>query len=147
METVSEEQVIVDLPDCPFTDFLAFMAEAGSSKWVWSYVEMCGRLGMLHSEPTRFLLARPVNSAIPIDDLNCLADLDPKRYPDRELTQAHDAWHIVYASGDIGHFFDLAPYELPKIIWQRTGSGEARILDYQKVKNKVHPNVQLTFSS
>lgn len=135
---MSDKQIVVDLPDCPFTDFLAFMAEIGASKWVWSYLEMCGRLGMLHSEPSRFLIARPVNSAIDIDDLNCLADLDPERYPDRELTRAHDAWHIVYASGGIEHFFDLAPYELPKLIWQRDGRGGARVYDYQRIKHLIH---------
>jgi hypothetical protein len=137
---MSEENVILDLPECPLADFLTFMSDIGAPEWVWSYMEMCGRFGMLHAEPSRFMLARPVNSAIPIDDLNCLADLDPARYPDRELTNTHDAWHILFASGGIEHFFDLAPYELPKLIWQRDGKGGARIYDFQRIKKLIHKN-------
>ena len=79
-----------------------------------------------------------MNSSIPIEDLANLSDLDPSCYPNRELTADHDAWHIVYASGGIEHFFDLAPYDLPNLIWQRDGKEEARIHNYEKIKLKIH---------
>lgn len=143
---LDDDTTILDMPPCPFEDFLNSMEENGAGRWVWSYMEFCARLGVLHAEPGRFILARPVNSEIPMDDLACFADIDPERYANRELTEAHDAWHIVYASGGIEDFFSLSPYELPKLIWQRD-NGRVRIYDYQKIKSKIHGKLPKTSKS
>lgn len=124
--------------DAPFGDFLAFMAHSGASDWVWHYLEACARVGVVHAEPGSFLLARPVNSRLPIDDLNALMDLSPEHYPDRSLAEDHDAWMILYASGDILRFFRLAPYPLQHLLWQRDGRAPVRIYDFQKMKDRIH---------
>lgn len=132
--------MVDDLPTGPFGAFLNEMARLGSGEATWAVIEVCSRLGVFHADEFKCLAARPVNSAIPIEDLNALADLDPEhpRFRDyQELTNTPDAWHILYASGDILGFFDLATHELPKLIWQRNGTGGARIYDYQTIKRRV----------
>lgn len=139
METEQmSEPTPIPWPRSPFGDFLAYMAENNIADWVWPYMEICSRLGVCHSDPSAFILARPVDSSVPIDRLNALADIDPKT----GLTPAPDAWHILYASGDIRNFFPLATYELPKLIWQRNGGERVRILNYQTVKDRIHGRIQ-----
>lgn len=55
--------------------------------------------GCVVSTPKVFMMARPV----------CISGLDP------------DAWFIEYGSGDMGAMFDLMPFWLPFIAFQRKG--------------------------
>jgi hypothetical protein len=139
METELASQPEFDSYPChpvsPFGDFLAHMAEMGAGEWVWPVMDICSRYGVFCADERRCMVARPVDSSFPIGVLNDFRDLEPDG--DYLLTMEPDAWHIVYASGDIRNFFDLAPYELPKLIWQRNGEGQARIYDYQRTKKKV----------
>lgn len=121
-------------PLSPFGDFLDYMAAKGMPEWTWTFIEMCSRLGVCHAEPGCFILARPVDSSLPIDTLNSFGDVDPET----GLTPWPDAWHILYASGDIHKFFRLAPFELPKLIWQRDGEGPARIYNFKRTKDRIH---------
>lgn len=120
-------------PVSPWGDFLAFFAPVGD--WIFPIIDICSRYGVFCADDTRCMVARPVDSRIPVEILNVFGDIDPAG--DYLLTMEPDAWHIIYASGDIGNFFSLAPYELPKLIWQRDGEGRARIYDYQRTKRKV----------
>ena len=120
-------------PLSPWGDFLAFFAP--SAEWIFPIIDICSRYGVFCADETRCMVARPVDSRIPIDVLNKFEDISPAA--DYLLTMEPDAWHIIYASGDIGNFFALAPYELPKLIWQRDGIGTARIYNYQRIKEKV----------
>jgi hypothetical protein len=129
-----EAEQIASWQPCPFGDFLDFMAGQNAAEWVWPIVETCARHGVLHSEPGCCILARPVDSSIDIDVLNGLGDL----LPESGLTPTPDAWHIIYASGGIHGFFRLAPYPLPKLIWQRNGTGPAKIYNFNKVKDRIH---------
>lgn len=109
----------------PFGDFLAFFAERGESERIWTFIDACSRKGVFHSEAAFCIVAMPVNEA-------------EIRSKNPGLTKPADAWHIVYASGDIHDFFKLAPYELPKLMWSRDGEVRIRTYDYQRVKNLVH---------
>jgi len=126
----------------PFGDFLAFMSQQGVSEWVWPLIEACARHGVFHSDSSRCILARPVNSAIPIDTLNALGDLDPATFPDRQLANRHDAWLIVFAgSADpdtLAAFFTLAPYDLPFLIWQRNGRDPVKRYPFNQVRKRIH---------
>ena len=138
---VSKAQVrIVRFPPCPFEDFLTHMNESSSPEWVWSYMEMCARFGVLHSSQDACLLARPVNSAIPEADIQAFNDLDPNHpLASSGLTDQHDTWHILYASGNPTDFFDLCPYELPKLSWYRMGGdSELKTYDFHRIKSRYH---------
>lgn len=134
------ETRIVEFPPCPFEDFLTHMERSDSSKWTWTYIEMCSRFGFFHSSPSGTILARPVNSSISEDDLSAFNDLDPNHeLASTGLTDQHDTWHILYASGDPTDFFDLCPYDLPKISLHRNkGSDKLRVHNFQHLKNKLH---------
>jgi hypothetical protein len=107
----------MNTPDTtPFGDMLAFY---GASEWIWRYMEICAKEGILYSDPTTFIMARPVDSSVDIEILNTLQDVE-----NQGLT---DAWYILYASGNLSHFLDKAPFHLPKIMWQRNGKGPAKI--------------------
>lgn len=142
METMVEDDGfdLVEQPDFQVTawgDMLQYYSEMGIPDWIFPHMDACGRHGVLYCDPDTFIMARPVNSALPIDDLNALQDLDPA-YEKRELTLAHDAWHIVYASGSLISFFDKATHTLPKVMWQRDGVGPARIYSFNKTKERIH---------
>jgi hypothetical protein len=128
------DKEIIDVsphPVSPFGNFLAYMAEKDSSDWVWAVIDICSRYGGFYADETRCLIARPVDSRRSIDDLNGFFDLDDVD------TMEVDAWFILYASGDLGAFFELAPYDLPRLVWQRDGIGNARVYDYNKFKSKI----------
>ena len=130
------EKEVVDLaphPISPFGDFLAYMAEIDAADWVWTIIDICSRYGGFYADEKRCLIARPVDSRTSIDDLNGFYDLEPDRIESMEV----DAWFILYASGDLGAFFELAPYDLPRLVWQRDGIGNARVYDYHKFKSKI----------
>ena len=131
---------LVEFPPSPFGGYLEHMNNSGCPEWVWSFIEMCGTFGVLHSTPTDILLARPVSSAIPEDDLLAFNDLDPNHpLASSFLTKPHDTWHILYASGDTSLFFDLCPYELPFVSWHRNkGDGSLRVRDFQRLKKRFH---------
>lgn len=136
-EDMSETRVI-DFPPCPFEDFLKHMNDSDSSEWTWSFMEMCARFGVVFSSPEHTLLARPVNSALSDDDLLAFNDLDPG-HPASSLglTEKHDTWHILYASGDPRFFFSLCPYPLPYVSWHRQkGSKEIRRYDFNTIKSR-----------
>jgi hypothetical protein len=118
-------------PVSPFGDFLAYMAEIGAADWVWTIIDICSRYGGFYADEKRCLIARPVDSRVSIHDLNGFYDLE--NVEDMEV----DAWFILYASGDLGSFFELAPYDLPRLVWQRDGIGKARVYDYHKFKSKI----------
>jgi hypothetical protein len=122
---------------CAFGDMLAFYADVGRADAIWPYMEVCARHGLLYSDKDTFMMARPVNSSLPPEDLNNLADLSSERQK-RELTFEYDAWHIIYASGKITDFFAKAPFTLPKVMWQRDGGGPMRIYPYKKLENLIH---------
>ena len=126
-----------DHPLCPFGDMLDFYAGINRAECIWPYMEVCGRHGLLYSDSRTFIMARPVDSSLPLEDLNSLADLSPE-YQKRELTCDHDTWHIIYASGKISDFIGKAPYPLPKVMWQRDSGGSARIHSFNKLKNRTH---------
>lgn len=130
------ETKIVPTPESPFADYLAFMSDF--PEWVWPQMEWCAHYGIMHADTETFLLARPVNSSLPIADLVDFADLDIERYPDRELTNNHDAWHVVYASGGIETILGLTPYPLPKLIWHRNRDERTRTYDFDKLTSKIN---------
>jgi hypothetical protein len=111
----------------PFGDMLAFY---GASDCIWKYMEICGRTGLLYSSPTTFIMARPVDSMVSLEELNTLQDVG-----NQGLT---DAWYIMYASGNLRHFLDKSPFYLPKIMWQRNGKGPARIVSTDKLQKRIH---------
>lgn len=122
----------------PFGAFLATMSAIGAAEWVWPYIEACSRHGVFCADENRCILARPVNSTIPIDHLNALWDLDPEHVPDRQLANAHDAWLVMFAAGGpLGGFFGLATRELPFLLWQRDG-GAPRLYPFNCVKERIH---------
>jgi hypothetical protein len=121
----------------PFGDMLEFYANNNITDWIWHHMDAAARHGLLYSDKDTFLMARPVNSKIPVDDLNALLDLSSD-YEKSELTYDHDTWHIMYASGRINYFFDKAPYVLPNVMWQRNGKGASKIHSYNKVKKRIH---------
>tara|TARA_R110000796_G_scaffold251769_1_gene383939 strand:- start:6085 stop:6465 length:381 start_codon:yes stop_codon:yes gene_type:complete len=115
-------------------------ADSTSSAWTWSYIEMCARFGLFYSTPENTLLARPVNSAIPEEDLRAFNDLDPgHKLASTGLTGRHDTWHIIYASGDPSFFFDLCPYPLERVSWHRAkGNERLRTHSFQQLKKRFH---------
>lgn len=116
------------------------MNASGAPEWVWSFIEMCSRFGVCYSSPDNTLLARPVNSAIPEADLAAFNDLDPNHaLASSGLTEDYDTWHILYASGDPSFFFELCPYELPKLSWHRNkGTDRIKTYDFQRIKARFH---------
>jgi len=131
---------VIDFPPCPFQNFLEHMSASGAPEWVWSFIEMCSRFGVCYSSPDNTLLARPVNSAIPEADLAAFNDLDPNHaLASSGLTEDYDTWHILYASGDPSFFFELCPYELPKLSWHRNkGTDRIKTYDFQRIKARFH---------
>ena len=131
---------VVDFPPCPFQSFLEHMSGSDCTKWTWSFIEMCARFGVFYSSPEDTILARPVNSAIPEADLLAFNDLDPNHeLASSGLTDQHDTWHILYASGDPWFFFELCPYELPKLSWHRNkGSEKLKTYDFDRIKSRFH---------
>ena len=131
---------LVELPGGPFEDFLLHMSNNGDAAWTWSYLEMCARFGILYSSPEHTLLARPVNLAIPAEDLRAFNDLDPTHaLASTGLTDRHDTWHIIYACGNPSFFFDLCPYDLEHVSWHRNkGNEKLRVHNFQKVKKRFH---------
>lgn len=125
------------LGDSPFGDMLNFYASTNGGYAIWPLMEVCGRKGALFSSPDAFIMGRPVNSTLPDEDIVNLKDLHPE-YEDIGLTDAHDAWHVIYASGDLRHFFDKAPYPLPYVLWQRDGVGKLRRYKFNTIKRKIH---------
>lgn len=127
--------MIVSKPDfTPFGDMLNFYAEQDRLDCIWSYMDICGRTGLLYSSSTCFIMARPVDSSLPIEDLDSLKDTHPD-YPSSGLT---DAWYILYASGNLSHFLDKVPYDLPKVMWQRDGKGKAKIHLLSTLQKHIH---------
>ena len=132
---------VIDFPPGGFDDFLRHMAaDSTSAAWTWSYIEICARVGVFYSSPENTLLARPVNSAIPEEDLRAFNDLDPTHaLASTGLTDRHDTWHILYASGDPSFFFDLCPYPLEKVSWHRAkGNDKLRTHSFQQLKKRFH---------
>lgn len=132
----------------PFGNFLDFYHDVGGN-WLWMAIEVASREGVFHSDPLCCIVARPVNSRVPIADLNIFADREPeyqipRAYEGEEtgLPSAHDAWHIIYASGDIRRFFQLATHDLPKLIWQRDNEPLPRIYDYARTKRLIHHGLE-----
>ena len=121
-------------PATPFGDFLNMMAEMGAAEHVWATIDICARYGGFYADETRCLIARPVDSSIGIHTLNGFGDLVAPLVDEMKV----DAWFILYAVGGINSFFELAPYELPRLVWQRDGQGDAKIYDFQKIKHRVH---------
>jgi len=125
----------------PLQDYLDYCDGVGAPDWVWAYIEACScNGGVFHAGPDMCMVARPVVSSIPVDMLNELADISPTHPRHEEfqgLTEAPDAWHILYASGDIRRFFELDTLNLPKVIWQRDGQGDGKIYDFQTIKSRV----------
>lgn len=139
MNETTPEVRIVELPPCPFEDFLLHMNENHEGKWTWAFVEMCARFGVFHSTPETTLLARPVSSRLSVDDLTAFNDLDPGHELASDLTLEHDTWHVLYASGDLSAFFDFCPYELPFVSWHRNkGVDVLRRYDFQTIKRRTH---------
>lgn len=134
METLVEQP---EFEISAFGDMLQFYAHHEITDWIWHHIDACARHGLFYSDKDTLLMARPVDSSLPIDDLNALLDLSPG-YKKSELTPKYDAWHIIYASGKITEFFNKAPYPLPKVMWQRDGNGPARIYSFNYTKNRIH---------
>lgn len=134
------EPRVIDFPPCPFEDFLLHMGTIGATEWTWTFIEMASRFGVFYSSPENCLIARPVNSKILADDLRAFNDLDPNHeLASSGLTQDHDTWHILYASGDPAFFFDQAPYELPFVSWHRNkGNKRLKVHSFQKIKLQFH---------
>jgi hypothetical protein len=116
------------------------MNESGCPEWVWSFIEMCSRFGVFYSSPENTILARPVNSAISEADLAAFNDLDPNHaLASSGLTEDYDTWHILFANGQPSFFFELCPYELPKLSWHRNkGSDRLKTYDFQRIKARFH---------
>ena len=125
---------LIQLKHCAFGDMLNVFAEQDAAASIWPYMEVCGRTGLLYSDTTTFIMARPVDSSLPLDDLNSLKDMEPD-YPKMGLT---DTWHILYGSGNMSLFLDLMPYPLPKVMWQRNCKGKARIYSLTNIKRHIH---------
>ena len=134
------ETRIVPLPPCSFEDFLNHMSEADAAEWTWSFIEMCSRFGIFHSCPRGTILARPVNGAIPQADLLEFNDIDPEHaLASSGLTDQHDTWHVLYASGDPSFFFNLCPYDLEFISWHRNkGNKRLKTHKFKKIREKFH---------
>jgi len=124
----------------PWSTYLIMMDEAGMNEWVWAYIDVCSRHGVFHADGEGILLARPVNSTIPIEWLNELADLrdEPHSHFSPELASQHDAWHVIFAAGEMSQFFELAPYPLPKVVWQRDGRPTTKIYNFDQLKGRIH---------
>ena len=137
---MSEEARYAEFPPCPFEDFLNHMNNSESEKWTWAFIEMCSRFGVFHSSPEGVVLARPVNSEIPEEDLMAFNDLDPDHeLASTGLTGKHDTWHVLYASGDPSSFFDLCPYELKFISWHRNkGTKNLKRTNFKRLKQRFH---------
>lgn len=134
------ETRLVELPPCPFEDFLLHMNQSDSSEWTWTFIEMCSRFGVFHSTPGSILLARPVNSELPEKDLLAFNDLDPN-HESTALTFPPDTWHILYASGSPSEFFDLCPYPLEFVSWYRHGGeGKLKTHSFNRLKKHFHVN-------
>ena len=123
-----------------FEDFLAHMNECNAQDWTWSFIEMCARFGIVYSTPECTLLARPYNSKISEEDLMSFNDVDPNHELALSgLTDKHDTWHVLYASGEPSLVFDHCPYELPYISWHRNkGSRTLKKYKYKQLKNRLH---------
>jgi len=134
------ETRIVPLPPCNFEDFLLHMKDSGASEWTWTFVEMCARFGFFHSCPRGTILARPVNSAIDKDDLLAFNDIDPGHaLASTGLTDRHDTWHVLYASGDPSFFFSLCPYDLEFISWHRNkGNKRLKTHNFNTIRERFH---------
>ncbi len=134
------EERIIEMDAGHFQNFLLHMTDTGAANWTWTFIEMSARLGVLHSSEQGVLLARPVNSAIPEEDLLAFNDIDPEHpLSQSSLTHEHDTWHILYASGDPAHFFDLAPYELEFVSWHRNkGNARLRKHKFNTIKDKYN---------
>lgn len=72
----------------------------------------CG--GVVHCEPERLLLARPLELAA------------PQRWP---RPGAADAWYVTFALGrrSLGIFLQQMPHFLPKLAWRRAMRGDHRL--------------------
>ena len=137
-EVATEEDGWEDiLCEGPFGDMLNFYDSVSCGHAIWPLMEVCARRGVLFSSPEAFIMARPVNSTIPELDIINLKDLHPD-YQNIGLTDAYDAWHVIYASGDLRHFFDKATHPLPFVLWQRNGVGKLKRYSFNKIKQKIH---------
>ena len=67
--------------------------------------------GYVHSTPTAFVMARPVDSLAKTDLI-----LNPWHSFPRE---EQDAWLVWLAAGDLASLLVLFPYQLPIIGWQK----------------------------
>ena len=112
----------VEFVPCAFGDMLDMFARHGAAETIWPYMEACGRYGVLYSDTDNYIMARPVDSSLPIDDLDTLADLQ-HGYQSSGLT---DAWYILYGSGNMSLFLEKMPFPLPKVMWKRDGKGPVK---------------------
>jgi hypothetical protein len=130
----------VEWPPCPFQEFMQHMVDSDGPEWVWTFVEVCSRFGVYYSGPDGIMLARPVNSAIPQDDLNAFNDLDPgTEIGTSDLTKHPDTWHILYGSGSPALFYSLCPYELENVSFHRNkGNGKLKTYNFKNFKRRIH---------
>lgn len=125
--------------DTPFSTMLMMMDAGGLSQWVWAYIDACSRWGVFHCDVDYCLLARPVDSSTHIDALNALADIEwEKDLPLWQFAHKKDAWHVIFAAGDIKKIFELALPPLPKLIWQRNGRNPVKVHNFQQIKEQIY---------
>lgn len=69
------------------------------------------RYGYVYSDPRLFIMGRPVClSGSPADIVN----------PMVKFSRDHcDCWHVYLAAGDLNHFFEIEPYILPYLSWEK----------------------------
>ena len=81
--------------------------------------------GYVYALPDSFILARPVESDAPEDQI-----LDPNRD-----FKNPDAWFIYAASGSLQSFLDVEPFELPLFGWQKRN--KVRFWPRERVINAI----------
>jgi hypothetical protein len=86
--------------------------------------------GYVYASPDYFVMGRPVPKTVSYEDMLDIT----KTYTLSEC----DAWCIYFLSGDIKKVWEILPFDLPYIVFERKGSTKIYLLE--KLKRTISRN-------
>lgn len=109
----------------PYAALLTYYAEAGAQRDLWAHLKFYAENGVAYLAPELAIMARPVCSGWP--DAHIVGLTSCFAAQSLGLPDSPDAWHIHLAVGDLRRAFELMPFPLPFVTFQR---GTARVRRY-----------------
>jgi hypothetical protein len=79
--------------------------------------------GYVYIGPDAVILAQPQNKATLFDSDNCLDKID--------------CWYIQYASGNRKRFFEICPYPLEWVVFEKNGEHKRRAHKFDKLRERL----------